>query len=298
MKISQLIIKSHIYRDLLENFGIYLKQIGYSKMSQTNIYRNLKEFLNWLELQQIEEITAVSPSNIKAFSLYLQTRPSDRYKNEGISTSYQSAILNGIRNFYHYLLVNEQCTFNPFDSLYFPSPSNRKRHPLSRNEITQLYEACQNLRDKAYLSIYYGCGLRLSEGVALKVNDISFADGVLYVREGKGRRRRAVPMSGKVATDLLSYLQLERPKGSETAFILNRNKKVTKAWVGSHIKLLAEKAGLPSYYSLHYLRHSIATHLLENGLKVELVGDFLGHLCLESTKTYAKVILRNHIKNF
>jgi integrase/recombinase XerD len=302
MKFTNIIIKSLDYQTYLERFEVYIIQMGYTPNTQKQMPRSLKEFLHWLENEAggepcIENVTSITTAHIKDFYRYLQTRPNVRNKN-GLSQSHLTSILYGLRTFYHYLQANGETSYSPFDTLHFPQAKYLHREALSQEQIKQLYEACETLRDRAFLSIYYGCGLRLSEGIALKVNDINFTDGILYVREGKGKKRRAVPMSGKVANDLMSYYRLERPKVAESSFLLNNNRKAAvRDWASKRIKYLLSKAGLPSHYSLHHLRHSIATHLLENGMKIEQVGDFLGHTCLESTQIYAKVSTQHLIKN-
>lgn len=298
MKIRNLVIKSLDYQNYLERFEVFVIQIGYSPNTQKQMPRSLKEFLHWLENEGIESVISVTTVQIKAFYKYLQARPNPRNKGGSLSPSHVTSIMYSLRTFYHYLQANGETQHNPFDTLYFPQAQYLHREALSKEQIKQLYEACETLRDKAFLSIYYGCGLRLNEGTVLKVSDINFADSILYVREGKGKKRRAVPMSGKVVNDLMSYYRLERPKVAENIFLLNNvQKPAFRDWASKRIKYLLAKANLPTHYSLHHLRHSIATHLLENGMKVEQVGDFLGHDCLESTQIYAKVSTQHLINN-
>ena len=140
-------------------------------------------------------------------------------------------------------------------------------------------------------SLFYGCGLRRSEGVALNLQDVHFKSNVLYVRQGKNNTRRVVPLSPLVKTTLMDYVLNEREtKVKECSFMLNKHSKRIKGGVyGSILKEVLKRAGVTKQITLHCLRHSIATHLLESGLSVEYVRDFLGHKHLESTQIYTRV---------
>jgi len=175
--------------------------------------------------------------------------------------------------------------------LEFKKPTTKPREVLSTEEIKQLYEATETLKEKAVLSIFYGCGLRRTEGEKLNLKDIHFRSGILYVREGKGSKRRIIPMNEKVNQDLKNYVLKERfAKQNETAFICNRiGTRTSGSSYNNILKKLLEKAGIKKEITLHCLRHSIATHLLESGLSVEYVRDFLGHKHLESTQIYTRV---------
>ncbi|MFO7933932.1 MAG: tyrosine-type recombinase/integrase [Bacteroidales bacterium] len=154
----------------------------------------------------------------------------------------------------------------------------------------------------ADLGLFYGCGLRRREVEALNVKDISFRGKLVYVRSGKGKRRRVVPVTGRVIEDLKAYYYQERvhvvhkqratAAGSNQAFLLNKNgSRMLGQSLWRRLRVLVLKSGLehPERVTLHSLRHSIATHLLHSGLSVEQVRDFLGHTHLESTQGYTRV---------
>lgn len=185
-------------------------------------------------------------------------------------------------------------------ALKFTKPASEERMILTVAEIKALYAAARTLRDKAMLGIIYGCGLRRNEAVQLNISDIHFKAQLLYVREGKNKKRRVVPMAGKVIGDLKGYYLQERPayasaraRQSEEAFILNNHgsrmsglgydrllKEVIARSAASHLK---EKV------SLHCLRHSIASHLQQSGARLEYVRDFLGHSSLNVTQIYTHI---------
>lgn len=129
----------------------------------------------------------------------------------------------------------------------------------------------------------------------LNIHDIHFKEQLLYVREGKGAKRRVIPLTGKVTADLETYYlqdrcnsQVKRVKDEE-AFLLNRTgNRMTGDQCGKLLQQLTDKAGIKKEITLHHLRHSIATHLLQGGMPLEQVRDFLGHYFLETTQVYAK----------
>ena len=217
-----------------------------------------------------------------------------------MSESHISFSLYAIRIFIQYHYERGTLKTDPFSSLNFPKPNYQERKTLTREEVRQLYEACENYRDKAILGLFYGCGLRRSEAEKLNTDDINFKSQLLYVREGKGNKRRAVPLSKQLKDDFYNYYINERNlflfignhtrKTPENSFILN---KTGGRMLGdSYWKWLKEKleqANLSKDITLHHLRHSIATHLLENGLDIEQVRDFLGHSFLETTQIYTHI---------
>jgi len=165
-------------------------------------------------------------------------------------------------------------------------------------QIKQLYRLA-GVKERVVLSLFYGCGLRRSEGEQLNLKDVSFKSGLLYVRKGKGGKRRAVPMSEKVVEDLQVYVDIER-KWTIKNDALVLNKRGSRMSGKSHsrmLKSLIKRTELKGQITLHSLRHSIASHLLERGLSVEYVRDFLGHKHLESTQIYTH-IKRDQIWNW
>jgi integrase/recombinase XerD len=167
---------------------------------------------------------------------------------------------------------------------------------LTPIEIKRLYEATTEdklgLRDKAMLALYYGCGLRKNEGLSLNVNDILFEKELVLVRKGKGYKARYVPLTGLNKTVIEDYLNYSRPYllngKKEEALLLNVNGKRLKTPFERICKLKRE-AGIKKPVGLHTLRHSIATHLLQSGMKLEQIQRFLGHSSLESTQIYTHV---------
>ena len=173
---------------------------------------------------------------------------------------------------------------------------------LLRSHVEALYAACEEtplgLRDRAMLALYYGCGLRRSEGVALDMGDVLLERAMVYVRCGKNYRERYVPLAHGVARDLETYLLEVRPllahPKTRALLVSVRGRRIGGQSLLLRLRRLQEQAGvLPNtQIGLHTLRHSVATHLLEAGMPLEEITQFLGHQSLESTQRYTHLVDR------
>jgi integrase/recombinase XerD len=180
--------------------------------------------------------------------------------------------------------------------LKLKAEGSKPKAVLTQKETAKLYEATKEdrlgLRDRAMLALYYGCGLRKNEGLAMNQNDILLEKELVYVRKGKGYKERYVPLSGSNKTDIENYLNYSRPyllnDKKENALLLNVNGKRLKT-VFERIQKLKAEAKINKPIGSHTLRHSIATHLLQSGMKLEHIQRFLGHSSLESTQIYTHI---------
>lgn len=278
--------------ETLQSFKDYLFRLGYSKGTVKMLPTLAKEFIHQ---QSITDISCVEQGKIKNFHAYLQTRPLKKRKGGALSEMMISHYVYALKTFFSWLEVTGQADYNPISGMKFKRPQQNERQPLTITEVQQLYTAAKTLKEKAVLHLFYSCGLRRSEGEALNTNDLQLRKGLLYVRQGKGAKRRVVPLTASVAADLEQYY-LNYRTGSEAitainteAFVLNRTGKRMSGDGYNHLlQRLAERAEIEKEISLHHLRHSIATHLLQGGMSMESVRDFLGHSFLETTQIYAK----------
>ncbi len=270
----------------MEQFKSYLEQIGYTKSTKYNLQNYVKEFLEFTK----KAVNTIIEEDIVKFIEYLKNRKHKR-KNELLSDSFAINYVFALNVFFRWLEQSEAIKTNPISNLKFKKPKQNTRQPLTQSEIIKLFESVVNTKQTAILHLFYSTGLRRSEAVNLNIRDIHFRENIVYVRSGKNNKRRVVPITESVKTDLENYLLYERPKVEEVAFMLNKHdtrmrdcqyNKVLKEII-KHSKLNIE------HCSLHHLRHSIATHLLENGLKIEFIKEFLGHTYLGTTQIYAKV---------
>lgn len=248
----------------------------------------------FIRQQRLTDISCVQQEQVKAFYDYLPTRPLQK-RSGALSEMMITHYVYALRTFFTWLQVTEQADYNPISGIKFRPGKQNARQPLDATEIYQLFEAGTTLKQTAILHIFYSGGLRRAEGEQLNIADIHFRENLLYVREGKGTKRRVIPLTAKVTADLEAYYlqdrcsaQVKKVKDQE-AFFLNRiGNRLLGDQCNRILQQLADKAGLKKEVTLHQLRHSIATHLLQGGMGMEQVRDFLGHYFLESTQVYAK----------
>jgi integrase/recombinase XerD len=294
------------FETTLEAFAQYIAKIGYAKGTRRFLKDHAREFLLDMEQKRIISLEKVQPEHIKEHYSHLEQRP-NKNTGGGLSSVSLGHHVYAIRTFFNYLQATEKLNTDPMSGLVFPSPQHGERTVLTEGEIKKLYDAAENLRDLAILSIFYGCGLRAEEGEKLSVRDVHFRQQLLYVREGKKKKRRVVPMSVKVAEDLKNYYYHERtyyaersgldrrsrsaPADAEAFFLNNAGTRMRKANLRLRIKRMAEKnpALAGKEIALHSLRHSISTHLLERGLDLEYIKEFLGHTYLYTTQRYTRI---------
>jgi integrase/recombinase XerD len=281
-------------KEIEEQFLNYLHQLGYSKATQNISKSSVKEFVDFAKTTDFQSI---QPLDLRNFYDYLQERPLQ--KRVGIlSDSMVRHIMYSLKLFFNWLETTQQITFNPISSLQLKKAIKNERQALEKKEIEMLFGASENMKETAILHLFYSCGLRRSEAVLLNIEDLHFTTNLLYVREGKGAKRRVIPLTEKVKTDLELYVSNERKACVEQvsvekenqSFMLNKiGKRMRGDSYNNVLKALLERAELSREISLHHLRHSIATHLLDNGLSFEHVRGFLGHAFLETTQIYAKL---------
>jgi integrase/recombinase XerD len=298
-----IILHNEIYRELSDTFYTHLMEIGYNPRSNKTRYYNLCEFLCWLELQGKGDISKLKPVDIQHYYNHIKSRPNKR--NTGIlsprTAHSHMRIVNSL-----FMLLQQQGAIrtNPCSALCFPYPKDNAtaRQILSKEEITLLYQSAESHRERAILSLAYGCGLRAGEIQNCNLPDIHFREKILIVPKGKGNKRRIVPLSKGVITDLLDYYHHDREelkqhkdyKPTEAAFMLNaKGKRMMLYTFNKYLKRIIERTGddklMDKQITIHSLRHSIATHLLEQGIKVEQVRLFLGHSQLETTQIYTHI---------
>ena len=274
----------------IKHFGHYLKlERSLSENSISAYVHDVELLKQYVELNKIR----VTPLTITAKHLqaFLQ------YINElGMSAYSQARILSGIKGFYKYLMFEELIEKDPTELIEGPKIGRKLPDTLNVVEIEQLLEAIdlskpEGARSRAMLEVLYSSGLRVSELVELKINNVYFDVGFLRVI-GKGNKERLVPLGRSAMKHLKIYLDEVRvhvavKKGFEAYVFLNRfGKKISRVSVFTMIKGLAEQIGLKKTISPHTFRHSFATHLIEGGADLRAVQEMLGHESITTTEIY------------
>jgi len=279
---------------LINSFEKWLRTIEYADSTVYTSVRYVNDFFFYLKSSEIIHLEAIQAETLTNYHKHLQNRKNKRF-NGGLSDNYITSNLGAIKRFSRYL----QETGKPFFEIPIKTRQDKEttKTILTQTEIKALYKACDNdilgIRDRAILSIYYGCGLRRSEGINLDVSDILLKEKRVYVRKGKNYKERYVPMTEAVKEDLENYIYVAREKirsfkntKPEALFLSMQVKRLCGNALIKRVQKLAESAGIQKEIGLHTLRHSIATHLLQSGMTLEEVKQFLGHSSLESTQIY------------
>lgn len=208
----------------------------------------------------------------------------------------QARIISGLKSFFSYMIFEDFRTDNPMELIEAPKIGRKLPDTLSVEDIDNLIAAInlatpEGERNRAMLETLYGCGLRVSEIITLKISDLFFDEGFIKIT-GKGNKQRFVP----IAKSTQKYIKLYREsirnhmvitKGFEDTLFLNRRgKQLTRAMIFTIIKDLAVKINLAKSISPHTLRHSFATHLLENGADLRSIQMMLGHESITTTEIY------------
>jgi integrase/recombinase XerD len=247
---SNIIVVTADYQKLAESFYQYQKRLGYVENSYKARFNYLNEFLQWLEQQGLLDITQIQAPEINRYYSYISSRPS---KKDGGALSQKTthSHMRIIRDLFEMLLRSGQIQINPCSTLNFPYPKiSEERTVLDQDEIKQLYQATETAQEQAILSLAYGCGLRVGELVKCNVEDIRLREKILIVPQGKGNKRRVVPMSSGVAKDLANYYYNEREeltkgrdyKPNQNAFMLHsRGGRMQKDTYNKHLKALIER---------------------------------------------------------
>lgn len=242
------------------------------------------------------EIRSVGRDELDA---YLQERSAD------IGSRSQARLVSAMRSFFGYLVLEGERKDNPCDGLESPKIGRRLPEVLSAGEIDSMIAGCGkdnwlSLRDRALLEVLYGCGLRVSEACAMRISQVYLKEGFVRIT-GKGDKERLVPL-GEVAADaIVEYLEA-RPEVTDgqcnDILFLNRNlRPLSRISVFKMVKNQAVKAGVRKEISPHSLRHSFATHLIENGADLRVVQEMLGHESILTTEIYTHIDSRTWQSN-
>lgn len=274
----------------IKHFGHYLKlERSLSENSIEAYVRDVEKLKQFMELEHPKvSPLAVSAKHLQGMLEYINTL--------GMSAYSQARILSGIKSFYKYLMFEELIEKDPTELIEGPRIGRKLPDTLSYPEIEKLLEAIdlsrpEGGRNRAMLEVLYSSGLRVSELIELKRNNIYFDIGFLRVI-GKGNKERLVPIGRDAMKHLKIYLDEIRihipvKKGSEADVFLNkRGTRISRVSVFNIIKELAQRAGIKKTISPHTFRHSFATHLIEGGADLRAVQEMLGHESITTTEIY------------
>jgi integrase/recombinase XerD len=275
----------------LKDFKSYLKLEKSLSENSVDAYSNdiskLKDFFD----ENGKEITPeeVSYSDLKEFLVW--------FNKSSSNTRTQARTLSGIRAFFRFLLIEGVIKTNPASLIESPRIGLKLPEVLSLFEIDSIIDVIDlskpdGHRNKAIIETLYGCGLRVSELVNLRITDIHKAEGFIKVT-GKGDKQRLVPISDKALREIDFYSTDRKRLPSITdqniLFLNRRGKRLTRVMIFNIIKELAIRAGIKKNISPHTFRHSFATHMIEAGADLRAVQEMLGHESILTTEIYTHI---------
>lgn len=296
MKDTQL--KNIEFKILLAGFEKELQKENKSESHVTEHSSYIKEFLNYADSIGIHDVKAINQPVIVKYVLYLEQIRIN--KNGGtLKNTTVNKHKNTIRKFWKYL-NSEQIKVNAITLKQNKKTEQEEPTVLTHEEIKQLFAVCNasaiGYRDRAMLAIYYGCGMRKSEGLRLLLTDIDFNKGRIHVRKSKNNRERYVMMSPIVQQQIEEYVYsyrdfyLAEQSCYEELFIGERGAPIKPESMAKRIEALWKRVkdqyGNDKHIGLHTLRHTLGTHLYIAKMDIEMIALMLGHRTLESTKLY------------
>ncbi len=262
----------------------------------------INEFEYWLKSRRYSDNTTITYTNaIRVFLTYYAHKAISDITNDDLiyfnndyilankfSASYQNQVVNAIKLFFK---IVELKTMRP-ELIHRPKSPKLLPNVLSKEEIKAILQAPSNIKHKAMLSLIYSCGLRRSELLNLKLTDIDSKRGLIIIKQSKGRKDRVAPLSEKILDILREYYNAYKPKNWLFEGQNKQNPYDEKS-LASVLKQALEKTNIKKPVSLHWLRHSYATHLLENGTDLRYIQEILGHSSSRTTEIYTHVSNHN-----
>ncbi|MBG6130724.1 MULTISPECIES: tyrosine-type recombinase/integrase [unclassified Aquimarina] len=303
---KKLKLENPSYRILLPSFTEWLDILGYAETTVYYLPNHIKEFLYWLECHGHTDIDTITTQLVKEYYDQLTQRANEtRYG--ALSKSYLNKHQQALKKFRDYLIQHNAKTLLRVHLKAESNPTEEKLNILTQPEIKELFTACSysnkrkciRIRDKAILTIFYSCGLRRNEAVHLDIKDILFDKERVYVRKGKNYKERFVPLNPYNLRVLEDYIYEARPEftnhiESEALFINHFGTRLQGMSFANRLNAMVTATENTSIIekdiTLHTLRHSIATHLLQRNVPLESIKSFLGHSSLESTQIYTHLL--------
>jgi integrase/recombinase XerD len=261
----------------LKKLETELKIRGFSQETIKAYTRHNSGFLGFIK----KDPGDISEDDIKSYLAYLMS-------DKKLSSSSVALVRSSLLFFYNQVLSKG------FSGIKTPKIQRNPPAVLSKEEVKSLIDACLNDKSRLLIQFLYSSGLRVSECINLRVEDIDFNENICFVKQGKGKKDRSTVLSGNLASDLKKYFEKE---SLDSGIIFrNREGKVLSARnLQKIVSSAAKRAGIKKIVTPHKLRHSFATHLLDSGVSIRVIQELLGHSNLQTTQIYTRVS-REHIR--
>ncbi|PDH53995.1 MAG: tyrosine recombinase XerD [Cryomorphaceae bacterium MED-G14] len=287
------------WQSLIKDFKNFLKfEKNLTENTIQSYVLDIKKLIDFIEDSYInKKADDITNNDIKQF-IYTQSKI--------IGTRSQSRLISSIKKFFHFLEIEKLIEENPTDELEYPKIGLKIPETLTTIEIDSLINYFKNsknnsLRNSTITEVLYSCGVRVSELINIKISDIFFEDFLIKVN-GKGNKERFVPMSKLSKIMIKDYISSERfniiPKKGyqDFLFLNNRGQSLTRVMIYTILNIAKKGLGFKKKISPHLLRHSFATHLIENGADISSIQKMLGHTNITTTERYLHVSKKHLIE--
>lgn len=298
------ILKNSTYKVLLQDFKDWLDVLGYSEGMRKNYPHHLCEFFYWLEQHQINQIDHIQREHLKDYYTNLKQRP-NKTRQGALSSSSLNHHQQAIHKFRDYLVKHHKKPFNIH--IKREKVSEERLKYCTQKEVRQLFKATKHshelhrfrARHKAMLVCMYSLGMRRNEVINLMLNDILWDRQRVFVRKGKNYKERFIPINSYNLKILENYIfdariDFKYASQSDYVFVSRRVEQLSGAGLECNLRQIVKATNSEDLQQKnitpHMLRHSIATHFLQAGMKIEDIQQFLGHASLESTQIYTHIL--------
>ena len=302
-------------QDAIEQYIQFLNVRRYSKRTVSGMKRSLERFERYL--MRVEkshfDIERISTSDIDDYARYL-SEYRDIKTAKPLGESRLKALLMDVRRFFRFLKEHNHVRHSPAEHIELGKPVEvAPKGLMTKEEVLRILAqpdtaTSLGLRDRVMLELLYGCGIRASEFIQLDVSDIDLEKAFVLIRSGKGAKDRVVPIADTVCVWLERYLEFVRPcfvtagPGTSALWLIEKGTRLGKASLARIILKYKKAANIKKPGMIHAFRHSIATHLLDAGLDIRYIQEFLGHEHIRGTERYtsvavaglAKILEKNH----
>ena len=288
------------WQSILEDFRNFLKLEKNLSENTANAYSSdLKKLIQFFKENNVDEYSVLKKNDL--INEFI------RNESKKINSSSQSRLISSLKRFFNFMILEKYIDENPLENISHPRLGSKLPVTLNINEIDSMIEYYSfnkinnKLRNKSIIELLYSCGLRVSELIQINISDIFETESLLKVL-GKGNKERFVPISDQAKNFLNEYINYERnqvqaKRGFEDIlFLNNRGKRLTRVMIYNIIEETRKKVGIKKKISPHTLRHSFATHLLENGADIVSIQKMLGHSSITTTERYLHVTKKHLIK--
>lgn len=267
----------------------------------------LKIFARWVKRYCRSDIRRLTPERLQTFLAWMTTRyriPHGANRGKHIGRLYARDVMIVLGRFFSWLTESGRLLMNPAARMLLPRPiAVLPRGILNRREIKKLLYApdvrkAGGARDQAILEVMYGTGLRRQEVYNLDIGEVDLSRGLVFVRRGKGAKDRVVPMGGRARESAARYLSRERIRlvsspVNPALFVNDAGRRLANDFANRMLTKYALRCGIKRRITPHMIRHTVATHMLENGANVRMIQEMLGHASLDSTQIYTHVAIRH-----